>query len=112
MPAIDIDRDTAREAAQRELDKPIYPKGSISERVQEWLHEVLYRILEQGSSLPGGWFTASVLITLLIVAIVVAIRIARRTIRTRHDGDYQLFDAGQLSADRASRHRGTLCRGG
>ena len=98
MPAIDIDRDTAREAAQRELDKPIYPKGSISERVQEWLHELLYRILEQGSSLPGGWFTASVLITLLIVAIVVAIRIARRTIRTRRDGDYQLFDAGQLSA--------------
>jgi hypothetical protein len=98
MPAIDIDSDTAREAAQRELDKPIYPKGSISERVQEWLHELLYRILEQGSSLPGGWFTASVLITLLIVAIVVAIRIARRTIRTRHDSDYQLFDAGQLSA--------------
>jgi hypothetical protein len=98
MPAIDIDRDTARDTAQRELDKPIYPKGSISERVQEWLHELLYRILEQGSSLPGGWFTASVLITLLIVAIVVAIRIARRTIRTRRDGDYQLFDAGQLSA--------------
>jgi hypothetical protein len=98
MPGIDIDRDTAREAAQRELDKPIYPKGSISERVQEWLHELLYRILEQGSSLPGGWFTAGVLITLLIVAVVVAIRIARRTIRTRRDGDYQLFDAGQLSA--------------
>ena len=98
MPAIDIDRDTAHEAAQRELDKPIYPKGSVSERVQEWLHELLYRILEQGSSIPGGWFTASVLITLLIVAIVVAIHIARRTIRTRRDGDYQLFDAGQLSA--------------
>jgi Domain of unknown function (DUF4129) len=98
MLAIDIDSDTAREAAQRELDKPIYPKGSISERVQEWLHELLYRILKQGSSLPGGWFTASVLITLLIAAIVVAIRIARRTIRTRHDSDYQLFDAGQLSA--------------
>ena len=28
MPAIDIDRDTAHDAAQRELDKPIYPKGS------------------------------------------------------------------------------------
>ena len=30
MPAIDIDRDTAHEAAQRELDKPIYPKASLS----------------------------------------------------------------------------------
>jgi hypothetical protein len=99
MPAIDIDRDTGHEAAQRELGKPIYPKESITERVQEWLHELLYRVLEQGSSLPGGWFTASVLLTLLAVAIVVAIRIVRRTIRTRHDGDYQLFDAGQLSAE-------------
>ncbi len=34
MPAIDIDRDTAHEAAQRELDKPIYPKGSVSQRIQ------------------------------------------------------------------------------
>jgi Domain of unknown function (DUF4129) len=98
MLSIDIDRDTAHDAAQRELDKPIYPKGSISERIQEWLHELLYRILEQGSALPGGWFTAGVLLTLLIVGIVVAVRIARRTIRTRHDSDYQLFDAGQLSA--------------
>jgi Domain of unknown function (DUF4129) len=98
MLAIDIDRDTAHEAAQRELDKPIYPKGSIPERLQEWLHELLYRILEQGSALPGGWFTVGVLLTLLIVAIFVAIRIARRTIRTRHASDYQLFDAGQLSA--------------
>ena len=99
MPAIDINRDTAHDAAQRELDKPIYPKGSIPQRIQEWLHELLYRVVEQGSALPGGWFTASVLLILLIIAIAVAIRIVRRTIRTRNDGDYQLFDAGQLSAD-------------
>ena len=98
MPAIDVDRDTAHHAAQRELDKPIYPKGSIPQRIQEWFHEFLYRVVEQGASLPGGWFTAGVLLTLLIVAIVVAVRVVRRTIRTRHDGDYQLFDAGQLSA--------------
>ncbi|HME78801.1 MAG TPA: DUF4129 domain-containing protein [Mycobacterium sp.] len=99
MPAIDVDRDTAHQAAQRELDKPIYPKGSLTQRLQEWIHELLFRLLEKGSSVPGGWFTISVLITLLIVAIVIAIRIARRTIRTRHGADYQLFDTGQLSAD-------------
>jgi Domain of unknown function (DUF4129) len=98
MPAIDIDRDTAHQAAQRELDKPIYPKGSVAQRVHEWIHELLYRLLEQGSSVPGGWFTVSVLITLLVVAVVVAIRIARRTIRNRQGGDYQVFDAGQLTA--------------
>jgi hypothetical protein len=98
MPAIDIDRDTARQAAQRELDKPIYPKGSISQRIHEWIHELLYRIIEKGSSVPGGWLTITVLVTLLVAAVVVAVRIARRTIRTRAGGDYQLFDTGQLTA--------------
>lgn len=98
MPAIDIDRDTARQAAQRELDKPIYPKGSISQRIHEWIHELLYRIIEKGSSVPGGWLTITVLVTLLIAAVVVAVRIARRTLRTHAGGDYQLFDAGQLTA--------------
>ncbi|MGB6205990.1 DUF4129 domain-containing protein [Mycobacterium sp.] len=98
MPTIDIDRDPAHQAAQRELDKPIYPKGSLSQRLDEWIHELLFRLIEKGSTVPGGWFTVSVLITLLIVAIVIAIRVARRTMRT-HGDDYQLFDTGQLSAD-------------
>jgi hypothetical protein len=98
MPAIDIDRDTAHEAAQRELDKPIYPKGSVSQRVNEWIHELLYRVIEKGSSIPGGWLTITVLAILLIAAVVIAVRIARRTIRTRAGGDYQLFDAAQLTA--------------
>jgi hypothetical protein len=107
MPAIDIDRDAAHQAAQHELDKPMYPKGSLTQRLHEWIHELLYRVIEKGSSIPGGWFTLSVLIALLIVAIVIAIRVARRTMRTHHGGDYQLFDSGQLSADQ---HRATAER--
>ncbi|HXY66321.1 MAG TPA: DUF4129 domain-containing protein [Mycobacterium sp.] len=99
MSAIDVDRDTAHQAAQRELDKPIYPKGSLTQRLHEWIHDLLFRLIEKGSSLPGGWFTLSVLFTLLIVAIMIAIRVARRTIRTRRGGDHQLFDTAQLSAD-------------
>jgi hypothetical protein len=98
MPTIDIERDTAHEAAQRELDKPIYPKSSVSQRIHEWIHEFLYRIIEKGSSLPGGWLTITVLVILLMAAVMIAVRIARRTIRTRAGGDYQLFDAGQLTA--------------
>jgi hypothetical protein len=98
MSAIDVDRDTAHEAAQRELSKPIYPKGSISQRIQEWIHELMYRLIEQGSSVPGGWLTITVLIMLAVAAVVVAVRIVRRTIRTHADGGYQLFDAGQLTA--------------
>jgi len=99
VPAIDIDRDPAHQAAQRELDKPIYPNGSLTQRLNEWIHELLFRLMEKGSAVPGGWFTVSVLFTLLIVAIVIAVRVARRTMRTHHGGDYQLFDTGQLSAD-------------
>jgi Domain of unknown function (DUF4129) len=102
MPAIDIDRDAAHDAAQRELAKPIYPKASPTQRFHEWVDELLYRLVEKGSSVPGGWFTVTVLLILLLVAIMVAIRVARRTIRTHHGSDYQLFDTGQLSA---SRHR-------
>jgi hypothetical protein len=98
MSAIDVDRDTAHQAAQRELDKPIYPKGSLTQRLYEWIHDLLFRLIEKGSSVPGGWFTLSVLFVLLVVAIVVTIRVVRLTIRTQR-GDYQLFDTGQLSAD-------------
>ena len=104
MPAIDIDHDAAHEAARHELDKPIYPKEGPTQRIHEWIHELLYRLLEKGSSIPGGWFTISVLVSLVIVAVVVAVRIARRTIRTRRGGDFQLFDSGELSA---AQHRAT-----
>lgn len=104
MPAVDIDRDAAHEAAQRELDKPIYPKGSLAQRLHEWFHELLYRLMEKGASIPGGWFTVSVLVILLIVALAVAIRVARHTMRTHRGHDSQLFDAGELSA---AQHRAT-----
>ncbi len=71
MPALDIDRDAAHEAAQRELAKPIYPKASLTERFSEWLQDLLFRIAQEGSQLPGGWFTISVLLIILAVAIFV-----------------------------------------
>jgi hypothetical protein len=98
VPAIDIDRDAAREAAQHELAKPIYPKPSLTERFAEWLDDLLYRIAQEGSSLPGGWFTISVLLIVLAVAIVVAVRIARRTMRTDRGGEHALFDSHELTA--------------
>lgn len=104
MPTIDIDRDAAHEAAQRELAKPIYPKASLTERLSEWLDDLLYRIAQEGSSLPGGWFTIALLLTILAVAIVVAVRIARRTMRTNRGGDHALFDSQELTA---AAHRAT-----
>jgi Domain of unknown function (DUF4129) len=104
VPTIDIDRDAAHEAAQRELGKPIYPKASLTERLMDWLSELLYKLMVEGSSVPGGWFTISVLLTLLAVAVVVAVRIARRTMRTKRGDGYALFGEHELSA---AEHRAT-----
>ena len=102
MPTVDIDRDAAHEAAQRELTKPIYPGESLSDRLSDWIDELIYRIVTKGALVPGGWFTIVVLLIVVIVVIVVAVRVARKTMRTNRGPDYQLFGAGELSA---ARHR-------
>ena len=104
MPTIDIDRDAAHEAAQRELAKPIYPKASLTDRLLDWLSELIYRLINASAGVPGGWFTLSVVGILLAIAIVVAIRIARRTMRTNRGGGYALFGEHELSA---AEHRAT-----
>ncbi len=105
MPSIDVDRDAAHQAAESELNQPIYTKASATQQFLDWLNELLYRLLQKSASIPGGWLTTAVLLTLLAVAIVVAIHIARRTMRTRRGGDdYQLFEAALLTA---AQHRET-----
>jgi hypothetical protein len=104
VPSIDIDRDAAHQAAQIELDKPIYSKGSAAQQFAEWVDELLYRLLEKTSSIPGGWFTTTVLLILLAIGVVVAVHVARRTMRTNRGGDYMLFEAAQLTA---AQHRAT-----
>ncbi|ULE35014.1 DUF4129 domain-containing protein [Mycobacterium sp. IDR2000157661] len=98
MPTIDIDSDTAYDAAQRELSKPIYPKPSLTERLLDWLNDLLFRLLAEGASVPGGWLTITVLLILLVTALVVAVRIARRTMRTSRGRDQSLFGGHDLSA--------------
>ena len=65
---------------------------------------MLFRIAQEGSKLPGGWFTIAVLLIILAVAIVVAVRIARRTMRTNRGGEHALFDSHELTA---AQHRAT-----
>jgi Domain of unknown function (DUF4129) len=101
---MDIDRDAAHRAAQDELNKPIYSKGSAREQLVDWLNEALYRLLQKASSIPGGWFTATVLLILLAIAVIVAVHLLRRTMRTNRGGDYLLFETAQLTA---AQHRAT-----
>lgn len=98
MPTIDIDRDAAHEAAQHELAKASYPKASVAQRFHEWVNDLLYRLIEKASSVPGGWLAITVVLIVLVVGVVIAARVARQTMRTSRGGNYQLFDTGQLSA--------------
>jgi hypothetical protein len=103
VPTVDIDRDAAHEAAQRELDKPIYPRASLTDRLSELIDDLAYRIAQGGAGVPGGWLTIGVLLLLIAVAVVVAVRVARRTMRTDR-GDHTLYGGHEL---RAAEHRAT-----
>jgi Domain of unknown function (DUF4129) len=104
VPTVDVDRDAAHEAAQHELAKPIYPKASLIDRIYDWITELLYKLVQNASSVPGGWFTLTVLLILAAIAVIVAVRIARRTMRTNRGGGYGLFGGHELSA---AEHRAT-----
>lgn len=104
MPSIDIDRDAAHQAAQAELDKPVYTKASAGQQFVDWINELLYRLIQQTASIPGGWFTTTVLLILLVIAVIAVVHLARRTMRSRRGGDYALFEAAQLTA---AQHRAT-----
>ena len=107
MPTIDIDRDAAHDAAQRELAKPIYPRPSLTEMIFNWIDDLLYRLVTNSASVPGGWFTVAVLLILLCVAVIVAVRIARRAMRTDRGDGSTLFGGAALSA---AEHRVTAER--
>ncbi|MCV7280898.1 DUF4129 domain-containing protein [Mycolicibacterium flavescens] len=97
MPTIDIDSDAAHDAAQRELAKPIYPKPSLTDRIGEWIDDLIYRLASEGASVPGGWVTLSVLGVLLVLAVLLAIRTARRAVRSNRSRP-ALFDSHDMSA--------------
>lgn len=106
MPTVDIDRDAAREAAERELSKPIYPRPSPKQQFIDFIESLVRRLVLKGAELPGGWFTISLLLILLVAAALVAVHIGRRTLRDSRRGR-PLFGTTQLSA---AEHRATAQR--
>ena len=83
MVAVDVDRETAHAEAARELARQIYPKPALGERFSAWLEELLRRLVESGSALPGGWLAIVLLGLLVTAAVIVAARIAARTMGDR-----------------------------
>lgn len=86
MPTIDVDSQTAHDAAAGELAKPVYPKPSFTDRIAEWVNEMLHRLMNAGAALPGGWLTLVVLALLVLAGVLVAVRVARRAMGRRGDG--------------------------
>ena len=98
MPPIDIDRDAARDAAEHELAKPIYPRPSAVDHLTDALQRMWGRLVDAGTTaVPGGWFTIVVLGILAAAGLVAVTRVARRTLRTAGD-DHLDFRANELSA--------------
>lgn len=98
MPAVDIDRETAAEAAQRELAKPIYEHLSPPDRITNWLIERLDYLGFRAGHIPGGWFTILVTTLIVIAAVAILVRIARRSVRTKGGADFGLFESCELTA--------------
>ena len=107
MSTIDIDRDAAHDAAQHELNKAIYPRGSLTDEVVQWFDDLFFKILSGGAAVPGGWFTITMLLILVVIAALVALRVARRTMRTNRGHHRALFGSQDTSA---AEHRATADR--
>jgi Domain of unknown function (DUF4129) len=82
----------------------MYPRASLTERFYDWINELLYKIMVEGSAIPGGWFTITVLLIILVIAAVVAVRVAMRTMRTNRGHNAALFDSHELTS---AEHRAT-----
>lgn len=98
MPTVDIDRESAAEAAQHELAKPIYEHPSPLDRLVNWIIEHLNYLEFRASDFPGGWFTIVVTALILIAVVVLLVRIARRAVRTKGGADFGLFESAELTA--------------
>ncbi len=97
MTTVDIDSDTAREAAERELSKPMYPRPSPKQQFFDFVETLIRRLVLKGAELPGGWFTIAVLLIILAAGVVAAVHVGRRMLRDGRRSE-TLYGPTQLSA--------------
>jgi Domain of unknown function (DUF4129) len=101
---IDIGRDEARQAAERELSRPEYAAASPSllDRAVRWLWERFAELLDRASEVsPGGYGGLFALVVILVLA-VIAVRLAMGRVGRVTRGRAALLDG---TADTALDHR-------
>ncbi|MFG1641828.1 DUF4129 domain-containing protein [Amycolatopsis sp. NPDC049252] len=97
---VDIDRDTARRAAQEELTDQRYQqaKPSLLQEAAHWVGEQLDKLLNGLSSVvPGGIFGV-VLILVVLIVLVVVIRLRTGKIARAARADRLVFEGKRQSA--------------
>lgn len=85
---IELDREDARQLAERELADPVYEdEPTLTERVITWVLDRIDELLNGAAGVsPGGWLALAVLAALLALVGVVVVRAVRSRARTIDPG--------------------------
>lgn len=81
---MEIDRDSAREAAERELSRDIYAEHEPSpfQRLVDWVWEHLGKLFDGLAFEPPGGWVGMLVIVALVIALLVALRLRFGALRT------------------------------
>jgi uncharacterized protein DUF4129 len=82
-PPVVVDRDPAREAAERELSRQIYTQHEpgMARRVWDWMWDHVFGTLESAAfATPGGWL-GLLIIAAIAAGLIIALRMRLGTLR-------------------------------
>ncbi len=95
---VDIGRDEARRAAERELSGPGYDHPSLVDRIVRWLLVKIGELLSAAADAAPGGYAGLLVVVLLVVLAVVAIRLGAGRIGRAATSRGELFDARPLGS--------------
>lgn len=97
---VDLTREEAQRAAERELADPLYhgDDPSLLDRGVQWVLDQLFGLLTRAEHLSPGGYQGLFVLGVLAVLTVIGIRLATGRISRTVDADATLFTAAPLSA--------------
>jgi hypothetical protein len=101
-----IGRKAAQQLARRELSRSIYQESFVA-RIEQAISRFLGRVLNAGSSLPGGWWTSVALVAALVLVVAAVVFWIRPTRSHRGPTAAVLADSALSAAEHralADRH--------
>ena len=97
---VDLGRDAAREAAERELSDPAYAAAAppLLERVLRWIARALDDLLDAAAGISPGGYAGLIVLAVLAVLAVIAIRLRLGRIGRATARSSTIFDDRVLTA--------------